>query len=72
MSGAVFVPRNSWQPAGASVANRLRDAGTAGAFIRSLSPAALEALRYKWDFWARPAQMLPPPEAVPAALGWKY
>ena len=72
MSGAVFVPRNSWQPAGASVANRLRDAGTAGAFIRSLSPAAREALRYKWDFWARPAQMLPPPEAVPAALGWKY
>lgn len=72
MSGAVYVPKHSWQPSGVSVARQLRDTGGADAFLRSLSPRALGALQHKWDFWARPAQLLPPVQAVPVALGWKY
>jgi len=72
MSSAVFVPEHAWQPTGVSTAKKLMDAGKARAFYESLTPAAKQALKYKWDFWSRPAQQLPPHNIVPHALGWKY
>ena len=72
MSGAVFVPEHRWQPEGLSRLDSLKKAGKVRAFYEGLSDAAKQALKYKWDFWARPAQMLPPPETVPTRLGWKY
>jgi len=72
MSGAVFVPDHSWQPQGLSRADSLKASGKARAFYDSLSNAAKAALKYKWDFWARPAQLMPPKTIVPDRLGWKF
>ncbi len=72
MSGAVFVPDHAWQPVGASKVDKLKLSGQVAPFYNSLSPDEKTALKYKWEFWARPAQMMPPFSLVPHPLGWKY
>lgn len=72
MSGAVFVPEHRWQPEGLSRLDSLRVSGKLRPFYDSLSDSAKRMLRYKWDIWARPKQLLPPPHVVPDRLGWKY
>lgn len=69
---AVFVPTYSWQPLGLSKAQALRVAGKAREFYQSLSDIAKRMLRFRWDFWGRPAQQMPPPSIVPHKLGWKF
>lgn len=72
MSHTAWIPRRSWQPGGLSVAQRLATSGRAREFLASLSPAEASALRYKWNFWARPAQLMPPDNVVEHEKGWKY
>lgn len=72
MSGATFVPEHAWQPTGQSRVDALKASGKTRAFYNSLSDAEKRGLKYKWDFWARPAQLMPPGNAVPHKLGWKY
>ena len=72
MSGAVFIPDHRWQPEGLSRVDALKQSGHMRAFYESLSENAKKALKYKWDFWARPAQIIPPDYQVQHPLGWKY
>lgn len=72
MSGAVFVPDHSWQPKGLSRVDALKQSGQVSAFYNGLSQPAKTALKYKWDFWARPAQIIPPSNVVPHDRGWKF
>ena len=72
MSGAIFVPEHAWQPTGQSRVDALKASGKARTFYNSLSDVEKRALKYKWNFWARPAQIMPPDNAVPHRLGWKY
>lgn len=72
MSGAVFVPDHSWQPKGLSRVDTLKTRNLAASFYRSLSENAKRALKYKWDFWARPAQMLPPSNSIAGYRDWKF
>ena len=72
MSGAVFIPDHRWQPDGLSRVDALKQSGHVRAFYESLSENAKKALKYKWDFWARPAQIMPPDYQVQHPLGWKY
>jgi len=72
VSGAVFVPEHRWQPSGLSKIDDLKARGRVEPFYNSLSANERNALRYKWDLWARPAQFLPPTNVVPHKLGWKF
>jgi phage terminase large subunit-like protein len=72
VTGGAYVPPHTWQPPGTSTALALKEAGRARSFLDSLTAPELSALRHKWDFWARPAQKMPPASAVPHKLGWKY
>lgn len=72
MSGAVFVPGYSWQPEGLSRIDTLKKHGKILDFYRRLTPSAKQVLKYRWDVWARPKQLMPPSSIVPHALGWKF
>jgi len=72
VSHTAWIPRVSWQPTGLSQAEALTKSGRAHAFHSMLSPKQIDALKYKWDFWARPGQLMPPSSAVDHPLGWKY
>lgn len=72
MSGAIFTPQYAWQPTGLSRVDELKRTGRTAQFYDSLSQSAKTALQYKWDFWARPAQLMPPDNVVPHKQGWKY
>lgn len=72
MSGAIFTPKYAWQPKGPSKAEALVASGRAAEFYDGLSPSAKNELKYKWEFWARPSQFMPPSNIVPHELGWKF
>ena len=72
MSGAIFTPKYAWQPKGPSKAEALVASGRAAEFYDGLSPSAKNELKYKWEFWARPSQFMPPDNVVQHRQGWKY